>query len=413
MGTTARSTVRARMARANQLYASGTATATGTTTTLIDTTRRKELNDWWNFSQLLKTGGTGSGELADVSDFVQSTSTLTLLQTQTASDSTTTYDLFRPPFKTTHYNEAIDDAIDEAYALGFGRRGWDETLYTTRRDYYTLPTTLEEVAEVHLSAPNRLPDPDWEGSGSGWTLHADGSIGNTGDNTARALTHTIGGADRYTRTDVPVTPGVEYQFRVRVISDGTAVAVARYRFRNSAGTLLGSAATNFGTSTSATSALLTGTFTAPVGAVDVRIEFGSSSASGTVRFWEHYLGVRRWPLKVPRGQWDVEWEGNTARLVWKNVIPFSSRMVRLRGRRPLETLAADTDTVSFDAPELQAFVMLASARLWENAQGQIPDVDRGQAEDRSRFFRDRFAEVGRGNFDNWKMHRTVAVPTTE
>ena len=334
--------------------------------------------------------------------------TLTHAQTLTATDTSTTYELYEPPFKVTDYNNAINAALDESYAKGFARRGWDETLYTTQQLDYTLPSTLEEVGGVFVqSHGNYMLDPDWVGSGSGWTVHSVGSFGNNGDNQERTLDHVITGANQYTTTDVSVTPGVKYFFRVRAISvSSSPTAVARYQFRTSTGALIGSA-TNFGTYASATSGLITGTFIAPVNAVEVRIGLGSSSASGTVRFWEHdlmrYQAYERWP----RGDWDLEWEGNTARIIFKRR-PMRFRILRLQGRRSLETLTADSDTVSFDAPESRAFIRLALTNLWSAPH---PHIDEAQALRQEALWRGRFAEVAGGLFENYQARRSYATPS--
>lgn len=408
MGTSTRLAIRQAMGKAIQLYRGGTATG-GTTSTLIDTTNRKERDDFWNGSECHFEDGANAGVVALVSDFVQSTSTSTLAQSITQPSVGNAYGMYLRPFKVQHYNDAISAALDEAYSLGFARRGWDETLWTTRRWDYDLPTTLEEVAEVHVQAgPELAPDNDWGARGSGWTVHSVGSFTNDGDTLARTLKHTITQADQYTTTDIAVQPLVKYAFRVRVKGDGTAAAKATYQFLDTSGTLIGSA-TSVGTSSSTTSAILSTTFQAPSNAQTVRISLGSASASGAVYFWE--VGLRqanRW-TKLPRGAWEVEWEGTTGRLIFRER-PRENRVLRLKGRRALEALSADSDTLSFDAPESRAFICLALAHLWAGGQGPVPDVDRNHAETQERLWRQRYARMAGGLFDNFRQQRSAATP---
>ena len=408
MGTTARSVIRQEAAQEVGLYASGTATG-GTTTTLIDTVRRKERDDYWNNSQLYLTSGTLTPLTSDVSDSVRSTSILTVLQTLSGSPTTETYDLYRPPFKVGDYNEAINAALDEAYAKGFARRTLDETLFTTRQRYYTLPSTLEEVAELLVARHNFLLDPDWAAGGSGWTLHADGSFTNDGDLQERTLKHTISGASQYTRIDLSVEPGREYSFRANVKSDATAVAIWRYQWINTSGSLIGSA-TNFGTRTAATFALITGNIIAPSNAQQVRLQFGSSSASGSIYTHAQAFWPRGDYEQWPRGYWGIQWDGTTGRLEFRTGKAPINRVIQLRGKRVLETLTADTDTVSFDTPEYRWFIYLVCRKLWEQRLGKVQDQDADHARGNITLWRSKLAELGQPNFDNWKQRRTVSTP---
>lgn len=73
----------------------GTATS-ATSSTLVDTAERSEDNDFWNGGSIEILSGTGAGQFREVTDFVQSTSTITVSPDWTTTpDSTSTYLIVR------------------------------------------------------------------------------------------------------------------------------------------------------------------------------------------------------------------------------------------------------------------------------------------------------------------------------
>jgi hypothetical protein len=78
----------------NMRLATGLATG-GTSTTLVDSTRRLEVDDYFNGWVLTVRAGTGLGETATITDFVQSTATLTFtaLSGGSTPDTTTVYSI--------------------------------------------------------------------------------------------------------------------------------------------------------------------------------------------------------------------------------------------------------------------------------------------------------------------------------
>jgi hypothetical protein len=66
--------------------------ASATASTIVDTTNRKEDNDFWTGGVLEILAGTGSGQVRDISDYVKSTSTITVTPDfVTTPDTTSTY----------------------------------------------------------------------------------------------------------------------------------------------------------------------------------------------------------------------------------------------------------------------------------------------------------------------------------
>lgn len=86
--------------RKTSAQATGTATA-GASTTLTDTAKRKEIDDYWKGGILEIMAGTGSGQTRDVTDFVQSTAVLTVDPAwATTPDTTSIYRVVKSFYKT-------------------------------------------------------------------------------------------------------------------------------------------------------------------------------------------------------------------------------------------------------------------------------------------------------------------------
>lgn len=86
---------------------SGTATS-ATSSTLLDTTKRKEPDGFWKGGVLEILSGTGKGQIREITDFTQSTSTISVTPNFTTDpDSTSTYSIIRS------YHYKIEEAFEE------------------------------------------------------------------------------------------------------------------------------------------------------------------------------------------------------------------------------------------------------------------------------------------------------------
>jgi hypothetical protein len=124
--------------------------ATGTTTTLIDTAYLKDEDNAWNgnFVYLPPTD-----EVREISDFDQGTSTLTWLAPMTAApDANDTYEIWSQ-FTPLEVNLALNYALASAWPF-FYLAARDETTCIEDADglYYTLPTTntIRRLCQVYL-----------------------------------------------------------------------------------------------------------------------------------------------------------------------------------------------------------------------------------------------------------------------
>lgn len=89
------------------LQVTGTATA-ATASTFADTVNLKEANDYWNGGTLEILSGTGAGQMRDVTDFVQSTSLLSVSPNwATTPDTTSTYRLVKS------FSKKIEQAFEQ------------------------------------------------------------------------------------------------------------------------------------------------------------------------------------------------------------------------------------------------------------------------------------------------------------
>lgn len=140
-----------------------TASANGTTTTLIDTSQ-KQPDDWWNYSEIVIITGTSAGAPRYVTDWVQSTSTYTndrVWGSITASGDT--YEVHRL-FSYTEKNAAINAAI---YASGYR---WCQTIEDTSitldtETYHYSLSSLTSTMDPNLGLDEIRYDPDMTTTG--------------------------------------------------------------------------------------------------------------------------------------------------------------------------------------------------------------------------------------------------------
>jgi len=101
--------------RDQNIQETGTATS-ATSSTLVDTAQRKESNDYWTGGKLEILNGTGEGQIRDISDFVQSSSTITVSPNfVTTPDTTSVYKVVRG------YSKKIQQAFDKVAAMLYNK----------------------------------------------------------------------------------------------------------------------------------------------------------------------------------------------------------------------------------------------------------------------------------------------------
>lgn len=127
-----------------------TGSASGTTTTLVDTAHLKEEDDYWNGQYIYFPA---SDEVREISDFDQGTSTITWLAAIASSTtSSTAYEIWSQ-FSPLQVNEAINWALEMAWPYFF-LSTYDESLCVKdgRGLKYTLPTTntIRRLCQVYL-----------------------------------------------------------------------------------------------------------------------------------------------------------------------------------------------------------------------------------------------------------------------
>jgi len=130
---------------------SGTSTATGSTTTLVDATRLKQADDVWNGSYLYLTS---AGSIRLINDFASSSGTLTWLPALgSASGSGTTYEI-HTGFTADQIHDAINSAIEDGFPEFFEVTTDETTALTQDTLEYTLPGTPYYVLSMWLESVN-------------------------------------------------------------------------------------------------------------------------------------------------------------------------------------------------------------------------------------------------------------------
>jgi hypothetical protein len=160
----------------------GTGSASGTTTTLLDTVRLKEEDNYWRGDYIYLSA---SDEVREISAFTNTTSTVTWLAAVAgATGATTAYEIWSQ-FTPAEVHAAIDFALQKAWPWFF-LTAVDETLVILEDGgiKYTLPTTntIRRLAQV-------------------WLMHYDGS--DTGTiTTLGTTTQVIDSAATFASADV-------------------------------------------------------------------------------------------------------------------------------------------------------------------------------------------------------------------
>ena len=122
----------------------GTATSNGSTTTLVDTSVFGG-NDTHNGKYIIGTGGPNDGEETRVKDYVELTTTFTLLPAITSTTTSTTYELWEEDYRPADIHEYINQAVDRLVGRVYDPEE-DETLHLYNSKYvYTLPSQFAMV----------------------------------------------------------------------------------------------------------------------------------------------------------------------------------------------------------------------------------------------------------------------------
>lgn len=408
--TTTRLAVMERMADALGLRRTGqiTSSCASTATSLIDTTNRYEADDYWNEGYLLTTGSTNAGIERRLSDYSVGTQTLTLYSAVgTALSSSTTYDLFHPPVEPYEYRTAIKAAASQLAARGITRRALDTTLVTTAGRKYALPSTIDvELTEVWLQAKEFIANNIWIDGTSGWTLHASASLTNDGANGERTLKLVATAADEHSYCDVDVSPMQELEFFAKVKSDGTRAARWQYRIVDTTGAVIVAYTTIGSAVTLAAWTQQTGTIRVPANGTRVRIAFNADAAGTVYTEGPQLMRYGEWERI---GNWRLEYSGETGYFV----LPYQpgwGRRLKLVGRQTLESLSADSDTISMDEPEIEAFVELACAEAWRQFGPRL-GLDQGVVRDETDRHDKQYKKLIGGLSGPWRRVRHANTPT--
>jgi len=147
--TSTRAALRQELARrlnmdfALRIGSSSTATS-GTTTTLVDTNNLTQTDDFWNGAWLYiandASASTNDGAVRLISDFVQSSSTLTVLEPfGVANASSDEYEI-HSPWNALQIHDALNDAIDDAFPEFFDTVIDETIIHLEDTLNYDLPT---------------------------------------------------------------------------------------------------------------------------------------------------------------------------------------------------------------------------------------------------------------------------------
>ena len=122
--------------------------AGGATTTIIDTVNLKQANDFWNGQWAYLYDGTNE-YLRKITDFVQSTGTLTLESALPGASSTTQDYEIHSKFNAVELHNAINKAIEEAYPAYFDTVESTSLIVKENRLDYLLTAITPQVARMH------------------------------------------------------------------------------------------------------------------------------------------------------------------------------------------------------------------------------------------------------------------------
>ncbi len=130
------------------VYRTGTADSSGSTTTLLDAPLKLFPDDYFNTAYIYLTSGSPSATELYITDFVQSTGVATFTPTLSAAPDTLTYEIL--PFSPTLIHQTIDDVLTElAQEHVLEREFWirgiviGSPIYNAGCDYWTSSSVLD------------------------------------------------------------------------------------------------------------------------------------------------------------------------------------------------------------------------------------------------------------------------------
>lgn len=376
MGTSTRRTVMQLMADALSLRVAGTLTSAAAqgTSSFVDTART-EADDFCQEGFVLTDSGTGSGQEQRIEDFANASNTGTIHGTWASALSTdTVYSIYLAPITPAMYRAAINTARSKLLAHGVGRRAIDYTLQTSFSQRYALPSVFDhKLLEVYAQGHEWLPNHDWAAGDDGWTLHANASLTNDGDDGERTLKLVATGSGQASQpADISTNNVQDFEFFALIKTGNTQVGARwRYTILDADGTEIVSTSTIGSAVTSTSFTLQHGRIHVPVNGATLRLEFVADDAATVHSQAPNLMRYGDW---VKLTEWRAEWDGNTGYLLAYDYLRRSLRL-KLVGRRTLESISAgvgnDGDTLSLDEPELAAFLELAMAEVWRQFGGLL------------------------------------------
>ena len=418
MGTTALSVIRQEVSEEIGDWLSGTSTATGSSTTLVDSGLKYRPDDYFNGFWLLITSGTYAGSERFISVFTSSSGTITWLAALAGnSGSGVTYEIHR--FRPLDITGAINDARIEAYPY-LHRRVIDESLVTGS---HLLDGGFEDWSSTTVLN-------NWTNTGTGTFAQRTTPVnGRLWDK--YAVTVTPGGANGGIRQGQAQNVGLSdlcgHTVYFKAWVNGTA-ADAIIRITDDDGNTDSDAV-----AASATWELLECQRTIKSDSVTVQfdilspgnnafyvdnarvtgpanyryrmfthlediLEVGYQSASGGLNNYPCDDLVAKLPyvrLKNSRYIYD-----GTKREIFLMDSPLDNRKLRIIGKGPLSSVSADADTMELDGNHIRVIVALAASKLYKRYANVVSGEDRNNylqiAEDHQREYivrRNRFCHA--------------------
>ena len=120
----------------------------GSATSLIDVNERVEPDDYWNGCRIYIYSGPGAPQERIISDFTQSTRSITVSPTWTAVNGSSTYEIHRAFSVLDHYNPMIKMALRSRRKRHMLAKE-DETVKLVADTYeYSIPTGFVSISEI-------------------------------------------------------------------------------------------------------------------------------------------------------------------------------------------------------------------------------------------------------------------------
>ena len=390
---------------------STSASTNGTSTIFEDTLNRWEADDFCNEGYvILNPLSSTAQQERRVSDFANATARGTIYGTWTTTvASGAGYDLYLPPVTPAQYRSAIKSAASKLTASGLGRRAFDTTLVTTYSHRYALPTAIDlHLSQVWIQRAELIGNNDWAEDDTGWTL-SNSSLSNDGSGGARTLKlSSLSAGSGYVEVHIGGNEGFQF-FAETAVSTGAVAGVWTYTFLDSSGgAILSSQVCS--SMVNATSSFVSGSqqFASPINAATLRLNFRPNS--GTVEALSQAPNLMRYGdwERLADGNWHVEYESETAYLVL-HFLPPRGRRMKLIGKRTLESLSSDSDTLSLDEPEIVAFTELACAEAWRQFGGRL-GLNKSEVNDEVGKHESEYRTLISRMSGEWRQDRTVRSP---